>query len=76
MDAVNNPRHYNQDGDIECIEAIRAALGAEGFVAYCRGNALKYLWRCEYKYNRTEDLLKAEWYIKQAAIASAHQASE
>ena len=25
-DIVNNPSHYTQDGEIECIEAIRAAL--------------------------------------------------
>ena len=75
MDPVNNPSHNNQ-GSIEAIAAIREALGAEGFIAYCRGNALKYLWRCEYKSNRTEDLRKADWYIKQAAITSAHQESE
>ena len=75
MDPVNNPSHYNQ-GSIEAIEAIREALGAEGFISYCRGNALKYLWRCEYKGKRTEDLLKAEYYIKAAAVASAHGDSE
>ena len=37
-DLVNHPPHYQTDG-IECIDAIRASLGLEGFVAYCRGNA-------------------------------------
>ena len=27
-DAVEKPEHYNQDHDIECIDAIRAAVGS------------------------------------------------
>jgi len=63
-DPVNHPPHYNH-GEIECIDAIRAALGRDGFIAYCRGNAIKYLWRCEHK-GGMEDLHKAEWYIHRA----------
>ena len=63
-DNVNHPPHYKQ-GDIECIDAIRAALGREGFISYCRGNAIKYLWRCEHK-GGTEDMHKAEWYVNRA----------
>ena len=64
-DMVNNPPHYNQ-GDVECIDAIESALGPEGFKAYCRGNAIKYLWRAELKHNnkQSEDWAKANWYIK------------
>ena len=65
-DMVNNPPHYNQ-GDIECIDAIESALGPEGFRAYCRGNAIKYLWRAELKHTnnkQSEDWAKANWYIK------------
>ena len=40
-DMVNNPDHYNQ-GDIECIDAIRAMLTDEEFIGYLRGNSLKY----------------------------------
>jgi hypothetical protein len=61
-DNVNNPPHYNQSG-IECIDAIRAALGEEGFKSYCQGNAMKYLWRHNYKGKPVEDLDKAIWYI-------------
>ena len=43
-DMVNNPDHYNQ-GDIECIDAIRAMLTDEEFIGYLRGNSLKYRWR-------------------------------
>jgi hypothetical protein len=63
-DPVNHPPHYNQ-GEIECIDAIRAALGRDGFIAYCQGNALKYLWRHEHK-GGVEDWRKADWYINRA----------
>jgi len=66
-DMVNSPPHYNQAG-IECIDAIEAALGVEGFRSYCQGNVLKYVWRYQYK-NKAEDLKKAEWYL-QKLIAS------
>lgn len=59
-DMVNHPPHYNKSG-IECIDAIKAALG-EGFKAYCHGNIQKYLWRHPYK-NGLEDLKKARWYL-------------
>ena len=60
-DYVNNPPHYTQ-GAIECIDAIRAALGREGFKAFCRGNSIKYIWRYNKK-GGPEDLNKAQWYI-------------
>lgn len=63
-DMVNHPPHYQSDNGIECIDAIRAALGREGFIAYCRGNAIKYLWRD--KVNNVEDRSKAIWYINRA----------
>ena len=63
VDNVNHPPHYNQGG-IECIEAIKAALG-DGFVAYLRGNCIKYLWRCEHK-GGIEDLRKAAFYLDRA----------
>jgi len=60
-DVVEKPEHYNQDHDIECIDAIRAALG-DGFKEYLQGNILKYIWRHKYK-NGVEDLNKARWYL-------------
>ena len=62
-DNVNHPPHYTQGG-IECIEAIKAALG-DGFVSFLRGNVIKYLWRCEHK-GGIEDLRKAAWYLDRA----------
>ncbi len=64
-DMVNQPAHYN-NGDIECIDAIKAMLGEEGFVAYCRGNAVKYQWRAGLKFNRREDMRKSVWYTRMA----------
>ena len=59
-DMVNHPPHYNQGG-IETIEAIKAALG-DGFPAYLTGNILKYLWRYNHK-NGVEDVKKAQFYL-------------
>ena len=59
---VNNPTHYNT-GAVECIDAIQATLSAEEFQGYCRGNTLKYLWRCMYKGKSKQDLEKARWYL-------------
>ena len=62
VDAVNSPEHYTE-GDIECIEAIEASMPPVEFQGYCKGNALKYLWRYRHK-NGLEDLRKAEVYLK------------
>ena len=62
FDSFNNPEHYNQGG-IECLDAIKAALGPELFMGYCNGNVIKYLWRHRYKGKPTEDLQKARFYL-------------
>jgi hypothetical protein len=64
-DPVNHPSHYQ--GGIECIDAIEAALGPEGFAAYCRGNVLKYAFRAGKKGPLAQDMLKAAWYAERAA---------
>ena len=63
VDNVNHPPHYTQGG-IECIEAIKAATGS-GFIKYCTGNVIKYLWRYDNK-GGLEDLKKAAWYLDRA----------
>ena len=68
-DMVNSPAHYNQ-GEIECIDAIKAVLG-ESFEYYLHGNALKYLWRFRYK-GGIEDLEKCEWYLKRLIEETYH----
>lgn len=60
-DPVDHPSHYTSGG-IECIDAIEAALTPEEFRGFCKGNALKYVWRERLK-NGGEDLKKARWYI-------------
>lgn len=60
---VTKPYHYNNDDGIECIDYIRQVLGPHGFVAYCRGNVMKYNHRAFYKGNPVEDMAKAQQYL-------------
>ena len=60
-DAVQHPSHYTQGG-IECIDAIRASMTADGFCDYCKGNIIKYIWRWRDK-GGVEDLKKASVYL-------------
>jgi hypothetical protein len=60
-DRVNHPPHYTAGG-IECIDAIKAALTEEEFRGFCKGNALKYIWREKHK-GGEESMKKAEWYL-------------
>ncbi len=55
-DPVNHPKHYTQHpSGVECIQVTE-------HYNFCRGNAMKYLWRADLK-NGIEDLKKARWYI-------------
>ena len=56
-DEVNHPPHYtNHPSGVECIEIT------EQF-SFCRGNAIKYLWRAGEKGDILVDLRKARWYV-------------
>jgi hypothetical protein len=58
-DAVNHPAHYAQGG-IECIDALESlGIGKD----FCRGNAIKYLWRLNHKDDTLQDARKAQWYV-------------
>lgn len=59
-DAIN-PEHYQ--GDIECIDALQAALTPEEFQGYVKGSAMAYLWRCGKKDAPEQEARKAIWYI-------------
>jgi len=61
-DPVMKPDHYN-NGAIEAIEAIKASMPENEFRGYLKGNALKYLWRYDYKGKPVEDLRKCKWYV-------------
>lgn len=62
MDPVKHPPHYTAF-PVEVIEIIKAALGPDGFKAYCFGNEIKYRMRAGLKGdNAQEDLAKAMTY--------------
>lgn len=68
-DMVNQPAHYTSGG-IECLDAIRASMTEEAFKGFLKGNVLKYMWRYEKKFNTTEDLKKAQWYLSRLEEAN------
>ena len=59
---VTNPPHYNQGG-VECLDAIEAALTPEEFKGYCKGNIIKYVWRENFKDQNIQDLKKSNFYL-------------
>lgn len=64
VDMVNAPPHYRA-GNIECIDAIAAALTCQKdpAEAFLTGQVLRYMWRWPLK-NGKEDLEKAKWYLE------------
>lgn len=53
-----NPNHYkSHPSKIECIQITE-------HMNFCRGNAIKYIWRAGEKNDEIEDLEKAKWYIE------------
>lgn len=56
-DPVNHPAHYTQVPGVECIDVTR-------HFSFCRGNAIKYVWRAGAKGSEVEDLRKAIWYLR------------
>lgn len=59
-DAVNHPVHYTtHPSGVECIQITE-------HMNFCRGNAMKYIWRAGEKGSESEeieDLRKAVWYL-------------
>ena len=53
---IDHPSHYTQY-PVECIEITR-------HLPFALGNAVKYVWRCNDKGNRLQDLQKAMWYLQ------------
>lgn len=54
---VERPSHYTgHPSGVECIQITE-------HMNFCRGNAIKYVWRAGEKGNEIEDLMKARWYI-------------
>ena len=69
-----NPSHYNSVA-IECIDAMRAAMVDDAVLDFCRGNALKYLWRMDKKDGNTAamDAAKAQWHINKYLELAANK---
>lgn len=64
--SVERPEHYSS-GQVECIDAMISAFGAEAVREYCRVNAFKYVWRAGEKGDvdtEKEDVRKAIWYLR------------
>lgn len=56
-DPVDHPPHYQaHPAGIECIDVVE-------HMNFCRGNAVKYIWRAGLKGDAVEDLRKARWYL-------------
>ena len=69
-DDVISPFHYKLEGlELESKDIIRSVLGKEGYVNWCRGTALKYLFRAGKKEDELKDFKKArvylDWIIKE-----------
>jgi hypothetical protein len=66
----DSPNDHYRRGDIECIDAIRAALTDEEWRGFCKGNVLKYTWREKHK-GGDGSLLKAQDYLRWALAGKA-----
>lgn len=56
-DAIDHPAHYTAHPfGVECIDVVE-------HMNFCRGNAIKYIWRAGLKGDAIEDLKKARWYL-------------
>lgn len=59
---ITAPAYYTQGGELECIDAIAAQLGPDGFIAYLRGTITKYTWRLTLKNTPLDNAQKLQWY--------------
>lgn len=64
-DMVNAPQHYRGHASgVECIEITE-------HMSFCAGNALKYVYRRNDKWDSLEDLRKAAWYLRRHITSEA-----
>lgn len=69
-DMVHNPSHYKLRGlDIESVDVIKSVLSDEEYCGWCKGNALKYLFRAGKKDDELQDLSKCDVYVNWAIKA-------
>lgn len=62
-DNVNHPQHYQSVSKCECGKTIEC-INITREMGFNLGNAIKYIWRCEKKGKKAEDLKKAIWYLQ------------
>lgn len=75
-DAVHSPKHYKLRGlDIESVDVIKAVLSDEEYCGWCKGNALKYLFRAGKKDDEVQDLSKCDVYVNWAIKAMDQKAT-
>ena len=61
-DPVNRPAHYTKHpSGVECIQITE-------HMNFNLGNAVKYFWRADLKFNAMEDLKKAKFYIEREIV--------
>ena len=60
--AVESPNHYCLYENVEVIDIIKAALTAEEFTGYCKGNIIKYRMRAGLKGTAEQDIKKSYEY--------------
>ena len=75
MNNVNNPKHYNREGAMECFDEFMLIYGKEAAKYACLFNIHKYRYRAADK-NGEEDLKKSDFYIKKFAEISGYPHNE
>lgn len=64
VDAVNHPRHYQLPSGRESVDVMREILTEEEFRGWCKGNALKYIFREGKKDDAVQDIEKAMKFLE------------
>lgn len=66
---VDHPKHYNQEGRMECIREMEILFGQHEVDIFCKLNAYKYQYRAGMKEGeaKEKDLAKMNWYLNYAA---------
>src|SRR6059058_3737050 len=64
---VDHPKHYlGHPSGVECIDITE-------HMNFLLGNAVKYIWRCDYKGSAVQDLEKAVWYLRREIARRAER---
>ena len=63
-DAVNHPKHYQLPSGRESVDVMREILTEEEFRGWCKGNALKYIFREGKKDDAVQDIEKARKFLE------------